>query len=80
LPKALHRSIMKKITKDTLLSEILRYPKSEKILAQFNVPCLTCPAAQIEMNWLKIGDICKAYRININTLLEELNKQIDKKK
>ena len=69
----------KKITKDTLLSEILKYPKAEKILTKHNIPCLTCPMMQIEIHLLKIGDICKAYGINLKTLLEELNKQIDKK-
>lgn len=69
----------KKITKNTLLSEILKHPRAEDILIKHNVPCLTCPMIQIEMHLLKIGDICKAYRINLKTLLGELNKQIDKR-
>jgi len=65
---------MSKITKDTILAELLKSPETEKILAKYNLPCLNCPFAELEMGKLKIGDICKAYGINVDNLLKELNK------
>ncbi len=63
-----------KITKETALAEILRVPGAEKILAKYNLPCLSCPFAEIEIENLKIGDICKMYNIDLRKLLKELNK------
>ena len=68
---------MKKITKDTSLAKILKHSEPEKILAKHNVPCVTCPFAKMEMDKLKIGQICKIYGIDINELLKELNKKLD---
>jgi len=65
---------MFKITKDTTLSEILSNPKAERILAKHNVPCLSCPFAQYEIKELKIGDVCKMYKINLKSLLTELSR------
>ena len=65
---------MKKITKDTTLTEVLAIPQAEKILAEYKVPCLTCPMAKMEMHVLKIGDICKMYGIDVEKLLKALNK------
>jgi hypothetical protein len=70
-----------KITKDSTLAEILELKGAEKILAKYNLPCLTCPLASMEMDAthppprLKIGQICKLYGINIRNLLEDLNKR-----
>jgi len=64
---------MFKITKDTTLSEILSNPEAERILAKYNVPCLSCPFAQYETKELKIGDVCKMYKINLRSLLTELS-------
>ncbi|MDD5145790.1 MAG: DUF1858 domain-containing protein [Candidatus Pacebacteria bacterium] len=63
-----------KITKDTTLSDILEVPGAEKILAKYNLPCLSCPYAKMEMGNLKIGEICKNYGIDLEKLLIELNK------
>lgn len=62
-----------KITKDTTLAEVLEQPNAEEILAKYKVPCLTCPMAKMEMQVLRIGDICKMYGINQVELLSELN-------
>jgi len=64
----------KKYTKDSTLAEVLEDPKKRKILEKFNVPCLTCPFAQIEMNSLTLEQISKFYDIELEKLLEELNK------
>lgn len=64
---------MPKITKETTLSEILANPKAAETLAKYNVPCLSCPFAQYETKELKIGDVCKMYKINLKSLTKELN-------
>ena len=64
---------MKKITKETKLSEILKNQKFQKILAKYNLPCLSCPMAKFEIENLKLGEVCKMYKINIEKLIEELN-------
>jgi len=68
---------MKKITKDTTLAEILEIERVEKILAKYNLPCLTCPLAELEMENLKIGQVCKMYGIDTEKLLKELNELIE---
>jgi len=65
---------MEKFTKDTTLEEIFKDQKAKKVLEKYNLPCLHCPFAMLEMESLKIGDVCKFYNIDINKLLEELNK------
>lgn len=70
---------MKKITENTTLAEILKIPEAEKILAKYNLPCLSCPFANLEMDathpppHLKIGEVCKMYGINLKKLLKDLN-------
>jgi len=64
---------MPKIIKDTKLSELLENPKVTKILAKYNLPCLSCPFAKQEMESLKLGDVCKMYDINLAALLKDLN-------
>ena len=63
----------KKITKNTTLSEILETSGADKILAKHNLPCLTCPFAKMEMEKLKLGEICASYGINLDKLLKDLN-------
>lgn len=64
---------MPKITKDTTLSLILEKKSAEKVLVKYNLPCLACPYAKMEMDELKIGDVCKMYGIDCRALLKELN-------
>lgn len=67
-----------KITRETILSELLDDPKAVEILAKYNLPCLSCPFAKMEMENLKIGEVCKTYGINLRSLLKELNEVISK--
>jgi hybrid cluster-associated redox disulfide protein len=69
---------MPKITEDTTLAELLDDPKAKEILAKYNLPCLSCPFAKMEMEGLKIGDVCKMYDIDIEKLLRELNRVYSK--
>jgi hypothetical protein len=60
------------------LKEILGKPDLMKILEKYNLPCLSCPFAKMEMEDLKIGDVCKMYDIDIEKLLKELNRVYNK--
>ena len=64
---------MLKITKDTTLAELLDNQKAKEILVKYNLPCLGCPFAQYEMENLKIGEVCKKYKIDLKNLLKDLN-------
>ena len=66
---------MPKITKDSTLAEILESKGAEKILAKYNLPCLTCPMAKFELENLKLDQVCKMYGIDIEKVLRELNKK-----
>jgi len=63
------------ITKNTILSEILNKKGAEKILAKYNLPCLTCPMARFEIESLKLEQVCETYGIDIEKLVAELNKK-----
>lgn len=67
---------MPKITKEITLAEILKYPEAKKILAKYNLPCLDCPFAELEMENLKIGEVCQTYNIDSEKLLKELNEKL----
>lgn len=64
---------MKKITKKTTLKKILEIKGAEKILAKFNVPCMSCPYASFEIGKLEIGQVCKTYGLNLEKILSKLN-------
>ena len=64
---------MDKYTENTKLSEVLSSPESNKIIAKHKLPCLHCPMAAYEAGILMLGQVSKAYGINIDELLKELN-------
>lgn len=66
-------SIPGKITKDTTLAQILERPEASNMLSKYNLPCLHCPVAKYEVGILKIGEVAKAYGIDIDSLLRDLN-------
>ncbi len=63
-----------KITQKTTLKKIMEVKGAEEVLAKHRVPCLSCPMASLEIDKLKIGDVCKMYGLNLDKILEELNK------
>lgn len=65
---------MEKITSKTVLAEILEIQGAEKVLAKYNVPCLSCPMAAMEAGSLVIGEIAKMYGLDLDNLLKDLNK------
>ncbi|MCX6720533.1 MAG: hypothetical protein NTW11_01900 [Candidatus Staskawiczbacteria bacterium] len=64
---------MKKITSKTTLAKIIAKKGATKILAENGVPCLSCPMAAMEIDKLKIGDVCKMYGLNLKKILKELD-------
>jgi hybrid cluster-associated redox disulfide protein len=63
------------ITKNTTLKNILDKPGAEEILMKHNLPCLSCPMAAMEISELKLGEVCEAYGLNLNKILQDLNKK-----
>ncbi|MCX6742968.1 MAG: hypothetical protein NT116_01910 [Candidatus Parcubacteria bacterium] len=69
---------MHKITEKITLSDVLSIKGAEKILEKYNFPCLSCPFAKVEMEKLKLGEICKNYNIDVDGLISELKKLYNK--
>lgn len=65
---------MTKVTSKTTLEKILKKAGADEILAKHGVPCLSCPMAQFEIDKLKIGEVCKMYKLNLKNILKDLNK------
>ena len=64
---------MEKVTKDTILSVILKNKKAQEILVKYKLPCLGCAFAHMEMDKLKIGEVCEMYGLDLKGLTKELN-------
>lgn len=65
-----------KVDEHTKLGKILKLKGMEKILEKYNVPCLSCPMAQLELDSLEIGDVCDNYGIPKKELILEINKKL----
>lgn len=63
-----------KITSKATLKKILEKDKAASVLMKNGVPCLSCPMAAMEIDKLKIGEVCKMYGLNLKKILGELNK------
>lgn len=60
-----------KFSKDTKIGELLEVaPAKAEILLQAGMHCLGCPAAQEET----LEEACAVHGINVEELIEELNK------
>jgi len=64
----------KKIDRNMTLKEILEIKGAEEILAKYNLPCLSCPMAKLELDKLKIGQVADMYKLDLSGILKELNK------
>ncbi len=62
------------ITKQTKLGEIMELKGANEVLSEHDVPCVSCPMAQFEMNELTLGQICENYDLDAEKLIEELSK------
>jgi hypothetical protein len=63
------------ITEKTKLGEIYKLKNAHDILSKYQVPCVTCPYAKLEMDTLDLKQISEMYGIDLKSLLEELNKE-----
>ena len=63
------------ITKNTTLAKIMDEKDGAKILMKNGVPCLSCPMASFEIDKLKIGEVCKMYKLDLEKILKEVNKK-----
>jgi hypothetical protein len=68
-----------KITSETKLKVILEMPDAFEILMAHGFPCVTCPMARMEMDFLEVGAVCEMYGVDQISLLEELNDFLEKK-
>ena len=64
----------KKITKNSTLKEILGIEGTDKILAKYQTPCLSCPMASMEVEKLQIGQVAEMYGLDLKGILEDINK------
>lgn len=65
---------MVKVTKDTTLEKIMQMKNGEEVLHKNFVPCVSCPMAPLELSDLKIGEVCRVYKLDLKKILNELNK------
>ena len=63
-----------KIDKNTTLEKILKIKGAEVVLEKYGLPCMHCPMAQTELPYLKLGDVCMNYGIDLEKVLKELGK------
>ncbi len=62
-----------KIEKETTLNKIIEHLERREVLERHGLPCLHCPLLREEMSFLKIGDLAKRYKLDLEKILEELN-------
>jgi len=68
-----------KVDKHTKLGKIMKMKGMEKILTKYNVPCVSCPMAKMEIDSLEIGYVCKLYGLPEKEIILEINKILKKK-
>lgn len=65
------------ITKNMIFSQVLKkYPETTQVFFQEGMSCIGCPLAMQET----IEQGCEAHGIDVDKLIEELNKKLKKKK
>ncbi|MFH1316499.1 MAG: hypothetical protein ABII01_03210 [Candidatus Woesearchaeota archaeon] len=75
------KSIAKmKVEENTVLGEIIKIEGAEEVLMKNSVPCVTCPMAKMELDALKIGQVCDMYGLDKVKILKELNELKSKTK
>ncbi|MBR3255653.1 MAG: DUF1858 domain-containing protein [Clostridia bacterium] len=63
---------MMKFNKDTKISELLEVaPEKANILLEIGMHCISCPISQMET----LEEACEVHGIDVNELLERLNKE-----
>jgi hypothetical protein len=65
-----------RITEKTKLAEVMDLPGAAEILTKYRLPCLRCPLASFEMGELELGQLARAYGLDLEGLLRELNEVV----
>ncbi|MEM1689790.1 MAG: hypothetical protein QXU01_02570 [Candidatus Hadarchaeales archaeon] len=66
-----------KISENTPLTEVLKIPGATEVLLRNNFPCIMCPLAFFEIGTMKLGDVIKAYNLDAEKIIKELNQLIE---
>ena len=67
----------KKITRDMSIMDVVqKYPETANVLIDAGMHCLGCAAAHFE----NIGQGAEAHGIDVDKLIEDMNKAVEKKK
>ncbi len=69
-----------KVSPKNTLKEILKIKGAKEILLKYGVPCLSCPMAALEIESLKLEDVCKVYGIDLKKIIKEINGLLKKTK
>jgi len=69
---------MKKIDENSTVAEVLDIKGAEEVLTKHNFPCLGCPMAKMEIDSLKLGQVCNMYGIDCKKILEDIGKLQEK--
>ncbi len=62
------------IDENTTLAEVYSIKGSDEVLRMLNVPCVSCSFAVMEMDMLKLGDICDMYGLDKKKVILSLRK------
>ena len=62
-----------KITKDTIIADLLReHPNAVPVLMQHGMPCVGCPASQMET----LEEASQVHGINVDDVIKSLEKNL----
>ena len=65
---------MKKIDENSTVADVLNIEGASEVLAKNQFPCITCPMAKMEIDTLKLGQVCDMYKIDCKKILEDIKK------
>ena len=72
------QAMKRRISEETSLAEVMRRPETLQVLVNHGIPCVACPMARFEMESLRVGDVAKAYGIDVDRLMKDLNEALEK--
>ncbi|MBU1136082.1 MAG: DUF1858 domain-containing protein [Nanoarchaeota archaeon] len=73
--KTAKTSLIKNISKKNSFAEVLeKFPESAEVFLEAGMHCISCPMAMME----SIEEGCKAHGIDVNEIIEKINKKIKK--
>lgn len=70
----------KRFDENSTIKEILESKRGFEVLIKYNVPCLGCPMASLEISRLKLGEVARVYGLDLKKILKELNSERMKKR